>query len=242
MLGLCEVDEASVDRLRRHFPATFGVKPHVQAQGLTRWDLALAYNQEVWALSGRSTPITVSYQRQTYRAGYRTKFRHVSTDTEVAVYLAHWRSRLNDGRLARERCAEQLRQRIVREKVHVLLMGDFNDEPFDKALENLNATRDMHLARERPGMLFNPFWRHLGHEDRQDPTCGTYYHRNGDTTRWRTFDQILMSAGFLGNHGLIYDRTRVVRTLENPGSSNSRIRTYADHLPVAIDLVVKHPG
>lgn len=241
MLGLCEVDEASISLLRRHFPVSFEVRPYVHALERSRWDLALAYDKEVWGLRGRTIPITVGYQRHTYRAGCCTKFLHISTGTNVAVYLAHWRSRLHDGGLARERCGEQLRQRIGREKSHVLVMGDFNDEPFDKALENLNATRDMHLARERPGMLFNPFWRHLGHEDRHDPACGTYYHRNGDTTRWRTFDQILVSPEFLGEYGLLYDRTRIIGALEAPTNSNPGNRSRTEHFPVAIDLVVKQP-
>jgi endonuclease/exonuclease/phosphatase family metal-dependent hydrolase len=132
-----------------------------------------------------------------------------------------------------------LRQRIAKEKQHVLVMGDFNDEPFDSALEILNATRDMTIARERPGMLFNPFWRHLGHEDRDDVVCGTCFHRNGETTRWRTFDQILLSGEFLGEHGLIYDRTRIYRDPKEPTDSTPPRGKGSDHLPVVLDLVIK---
>lgn len=226
MLGLCEVDEASVRRLRPFLPKSFTLGSCVGRDDRIRWDLALAYDRDAWENRGGSTKIVARYKESAFKAGWRRVLRHRSTGVEVTIFLAHWRSRLHDGRLARERCGEELRRCIEREQRSIIVMGDFNDEPFDKALESLNTSRDIHLVRKNRTLLFNPFWRHLGHEDRHARRCGTYFHRNGDTTRWRTFDQIIISSDFLQDRGLCYEWAGPATQFEDVG----------DHVPVRLDL------
>jgi hypothetical protein len=85
----------------------------------------------------------------------------------------------------------------------VILMGDFNDEPFDESMVTLlPSTRDRTLARAG-GFLYNPFWRFLGEMvpyrigENFQGHGGTFFHRAGVETRWLTFDQILFSSAFV---------------------------------------------
>lgn len=228
MLGLCEVSDADLKRLRQFLPRSYTLRSCVRREDRLRWDLALAYDRDVWEHGGTGRRVIARYGTHSYKAGWRNPLRHRATGVDVAIYVAHWRSRLNDGALARERCGVELGRSAAREKCSVLLMGDFNDEPFDKALESLNTSRDIHLVRENQRLLFNPFWRHLGHEDRNAARCGTYFHRNGETTRWRTFDQIIISADFLRDRGLCYQWA-------GPAPRFDELR---DHVPVQLAL---HP-
>ena len=123
---------------------------------------------------------------------------------------------------------------------HVVLLGDFNDEPFDRSLaEQVLATRDRGRARRGGCLLYNPFWRCLGEREPHVPGtvprtyAGSYFHRRGASTQWRTFDQIIFSAPFLGDGGLRLDErhTAIVQTpplIEMLTRRDSRF----DHFPV----------
>lgn len=91
-----------------------------------------------------------------------------------------------------------------RAAIPVVVMGDFNDEMFDLSLELLGSTNDQKAVindlkvkgesnkdrfRSYIGsapLLFNPFWDFAGRG-------GSYYR----SPRWRCYDQVLMSRGFL---------------------------------------------
>ena len=88
----------------------------------------------------------------------------------------------------------------------LVIMGDFNDEPFDRSLELLEATPDLsqvtvplrgsgRTLRDRyvaynawTPRLWNGFWGLGGGQ------AGTYYR----SPRWRTYDQVVVSAGGAG--------------------------------------------
>lgn len=92
---------------------------------------------------------------------------------------------------------------LDRSRMPVVVLGDFNDEVFNDAVEALNSTPetdevtdDLNVRgrskRERfrtycasPYRLLNPFWSFAG-------SSGSYYR----SPRWRTYDQILLSRGF----------------------------------------------
>jgi hypothetical protein len=84
-------------------------------------------------------------------------------------------------------------------------MGDYNDEPFDASMDgHLLASRDRRLVQnDNDHLLYNPFWRLLGERDPHMSHAlsprfpGTCYYDKGDTTHWRTFDQIMVSAACL---------------------------------------------
>ncbi|MCX4244067.1 endonuclease/exonuclease/phosphatase family protein [Paraliomyxa miuraensis] len=226
VLGLCEVNDASLQSLRRFLPAGFDLHPCTGPVNGLHWDLALAFDSAAWKACGHARRIVARYGNHSYKAGWKRPLLHRSTGVEVAIYVAHWRSRLRDGALGRQRCGQELATSMEKEKRPIVVMGDFNDEPFDKALEGMNTSRDIHLVRDSCNLLFNPFWRHLGHEDRHTRRCGTYFHRNGETTRWRTFDQIIISAEFLQDRDLCYHWAGPAPNVHDAG----------DHIPVRLDI------
>ena len=145
----------------------------------------------------------------------------------------------------------------------IVVMGDFNDEMFDKSIELLGSTNDKKvvLAAEKvrgntkktrfqsymkhsPAM-YNPFWQHIG-------GVGSYYR----TPRWRFYDQIMMSKGlldssfkpfYLAGSGTIFNEG--VFQLEDGSSyqvtnrngkpipfDNKKKRGCSDHFPVVISV------
>lgn len=93
---------------------------------------------------------------------------------------------------------------LKRARAPVLVMGDFNDEVFDSSLQIMGATPDTDAVvddlklygrsnrdrfasyRDSAPYLLNPFWFYANNG-------GSYYR----SPRWRTYDQILMSRGFV---------------------------------------------
>jgi hypothetical protein len=90
----------------------------------------------------------------------------------------------------------------------VVVMGDFNDEMFDSSIELLGSTNDREAIlndlkvkgqskkkrfrsyTSSTPQMYNPFWSLAGRG-------GSYYR----SPRWRCYDQILLSRGFLEQNG-----------------------------------------
>ena len=151
--------------------------------------------------------------------------RHDSERTHIAAFLRHWME-------------EHLR---TIDMVNIVLIGDFNDEPFDEGLERyLCASRDRDKVHRNPTLLYNPFWRHLSSFEPAVPEYrvsdrGTYWHGNGKFSGWRTFDQLMVSSALLfGRYGWRLDEERT-RVLPIPGlrldAGNKAGRRAFDHLP-----------
>jgi hypothetical protein len=141
----------------------------------------------------------------------RIDFAASSDGSLFRVFVSHWPSQGQpENVLARATVASRLNDQVKEIdgqalNASIILLGDFNDEPFDKSLSwHLPATRDRNLAKKKNGLFYNPFWRRLGESEPHSfsplrkGAGGTYFHRSGTITQWRTFDQILFSAAFLG--------------------------------------------
>ncbi len=145
---------------------------------------------------------------------------------------------------------------------NVLLMGDFNDEPFDRSvLEALQATRDLDRMEEdvkipagknkpaaapyldRQAHVYNCMWPHLGRADE-----GSYYF-GGATNTFNLLDQIIVSRGLLyGLQGLKIDLPSVEIFRAPPMSGNAKkrpmafdretLKGYSDHFPVQCRLAL----
>lgn len=81
----------------------------------------------------------------------------------------------------------------------VILMGDFNDDPYDASIINgLNAVRSRNavLNREQDGpyRLYNASWKFFG-----QPDVGTLYYNQEWV--WNIFDQCIVSRGLLKSDG-----------------------------------------
>lgn len=131
----------------------------------------------------------------------------------IHLFVSHWSSRRyrQQGAPERNKFGSDLRGAIDElnsdyggKPAYSILMGDYNDEPFDHPLAGqLRAVRNRVRIRRNPLLLYNPFWRHLGEAQPYVPGksdesyVGTNYYGPDTHTQWRTFDQIIFSAPFI---------------------------------------------
>ena len=216
------------------------------AAGRSRFDTCIAYRADAVQIVDNSDLVLKSGGRTTRIGQY---FQLVVRDEPKPFHIvvSHWPSRLSLHENAPKRIelGVRLRDKVneifeMEQDAHVILLGDYNDEPFDVSIsESLQATRDRRFVLKKPHLLYNPFWRHLssyehaGSEDKlSDP--GTYFHGNGELTRWRTFDHMMFSSSLLaGNTGwrLNERETRVVNIQPYTEMVQARKHVF-DHLPI----------
>jgi hypothetical protein len=130
----------------------------------------------------------------------------------------------------------------------ILVMGDFNDEPFNRSIkEYLLGTRDRgRVTRSRSApRLWNPMWSLLS----GDPP-GTY--RYGST--WHMLDQFLISKGLSRTNATVRYSVGSASILVPPimvGPGGAPLRHgrpsrqssydsngYSDHFPITLDLIM----
>ncbi|MEM6300310.1 MAG: endonuclease/exonuclease/phosphatase family protein [Pseudomonadota bacterium] len=176
-------------------------------------------------------------------------------DSQLTVLVNHWPSRLTGEGASRRVSAAHYVKRLVagrtryqlrelwdaqsqkltlpgddalekRASSPVVVMGDFNDEPFNESVELLGSSNDWKVVhndlkvrgtsdrqRFRSYMaseprLYNPWWDELGER-------GSYYR----SPRWRYYDQILFSRGLLSAMSTVQfqrDSHRVLSADETP--------------------------
>lgn len=181
------------------------------------------------------------------KVAQQVDFLNLTDNSVFHVFLSHWPSRLwcEENGADRHYLGVRLRDAIEKLSIdqclaNVIVLGDFNDEPFDKSIsEQLMATRDRFLAAKRRYLLYNPFWRHMcvngiySHDCNQPGYGGTYYYKSDSKNRWRTFDQILISSAFLGNTNW-HLKESGIKVIDMPGYIDFMLNsdTIFDHMPV----------
>ena len=178
-----------------------------------QFDTGLLYRKENLLLT-YSTSLISSRGYRSFKLANRTDFLVPYTEKPFHVFVSHWPSRLWCERNGADRHSLGIRLRDEVEELNdfygspanIIILGDFNDEPFDSSLcDQLLAGRDRNLIRKKDKLLYNPFWRRLGEAMPQVPGIesrgfsGSCFHRSGMVTQWRTFDQIIFSSTFLGS-------------------------------------------
>lgn len=128
----------------------------------------------------------------------------------INVLVSHWPSQvLKNADDFREECSKGLRrfvESLIHEKHQVILMGDYNDEPYSHSLfKNIHAINDRALVISQPDFwLYNPYWKTLVARmpftvNEQQHDFGTCYSKSGNRNNWSTFDQIIFSGHFLSS-------------------------------------------
>jgi hypothetical protein len=180
--------------------------------GRTKFDICFLYRREKLSLNG-SRLITSPKGNRIFKIAQQVDFIIPSSDKPLHIFISHWPSwkNCNENSADRHKLGQSLRNAVEdvgyehRILANAILLGDYNDEPFHASLaEHLMATRDRVSAKRKPYLFYNPFWRHLGFsklsssDNMNEGSGGSYYYKNGEITRWRTFDQIIFSSAFLG--------------------------------------------
>ncbi|HGW3728900.1 TPA: endonuclease/exonuclease/phosphatase family protein [Citrobacter freundii] len=246
VLCLCEVSKDDVLLIWEYLSLLgFSVYDGTIKDGRKKFDLCVFYKSNLLDFAN-SEIISKPYISNNIYAGQEIDFVIKETGEPITLYLVHWSSRLYDhedsakkhyvSAALRDAVFASIEQRKIK---NVIILGDFNEEPFNKSLTDiLCASRDINLVKKSPRLLYNPFWRHLVNgrmfpEHKEFEGCGTYYYKGDEIHRWRTFDQIIFSSSFVrdgdwflneANTEIFYDET-FIKFIYN---SKSKF----DHLPV----------
>jgi endonuclease/exonuclease/phosphatase family metal-dependent hydrolase len=196
------------------------------------------------------------------------QFEEVTSGRAFTVYVNHWTSRRTDtvggSRLeASEKLLELVRYGMGQAAdVAIVVLGDFNEEPFDAPMRNpLRPRGNWHedlIVRDRLALLdsdrradrpvlYNPCWRLMGElDDPRPPTAlsqaGTYYYElvQGDRVvrrGWYTFDQVLVNAEMLrGERPLFVEESLTVLRPSAACGKDGRPEGPSDHFPLWFKL------
>ena len=196
-----------------------------------------------------SDPVAIIVKKgdRTLRIAQRLDIVVNRSDKPLHIFVSHWSSRLHLAEDAPDRALLGLRLRDAVDGIYaqyqpqvvpnIILMGDYNDEPFSKSLtDHLRATRDRALSIRKIDLLYNPFWQHLGAPCKpigRDRPGGTYFHAGGEITKWRLFDQFIVSSSFLESGDWILDEnlTRIIEAPEYIQLLWDRTERF-DHAPI----------
>ena len=239
LLGLCEVENrAVVERLMAEIGRADYRLAHVEAPDIRGIDCSLIYSADVFDdPSAKDIAGHLVHFRFPTRDIFQVRLTLRATGAELNVFVNHWPSR-RQGQFQSEphrmtvgeRCGQLVDQvlKVDRETYatipdtaagmatlaaqwnrNVLLMGDFNDDPFGRSITDyLLASKDLDKVEEelKPGaqrqtptikaylerepVLFNLSWPFLG-----QPDIGTIFFSGDSANTMNVFDQFMVSKG-----------------------------------------------
>lgn len=148
---------------------------------------------------------------------------------------------------------QELNQEIIKteeefETNRTIVIGDFNQNPFDEEmihLNSLNAVMDPDIAsqisceREEQSFkyFYNPMWSIYG---RTKPPFGTYFYRESEYVRyyWHVIDQVLLRPDLIPSLGNIPPKIVTEVGGKSILKSNGRPdkNRFSDHLPILMEL------
>jgi hypothetical protein len=248
VLGLGEVSTDDLDQILSGVgDPTLAKVDATDRRKRLKFDTAIIYDLTKLELLRQPLSLTENLNGDTLKLGIVASFMIASANEVVQVVTSHWPSRRTLGPLEskrseygtwlRTRCQSL---RATEASPYIVLMGDYNDDPFSPSLaEHLFATRDRTLAARDTNYFYNPFWRCLGESqpatfpETDVGVCGTHYHPYGKHTEWVTFDQIIFSSAFLIEGPLVLNEkyTGIVSTPDLTKALRQRTQRI-DHFPV----------
>ncbi|WP_278400435.1 endonuclease/exonuclease/phosphatase family protein [Hafnia paralvei] len=248
ILCLGEVSPDDIIKLNELFKGTdYLIYDGAFNEGRIKHDISVIFNKNKFQLIDARS-ITEQTYLGSIRAGQELQIRHINTGQDFYIYVTHWPSRnhdCSDGMPKRYELGKTLRDAITRcSKVkggeYFILIGDFNDEPFDHSITyGLGSSRDRDMVIKKDTLLYNPFWRHMGSKicfpelGHNESPAGTCFYKAGSISKWTTFDQIIFSSPFLkGDKWMLReDSVKVISDVELLALIKSSSTNF-DHFPV----------
>lgn len=254
VIGVSEVENARVLQALVDQPdlKKKGMKfVHIEGPDTRGVDCALLYNPRLFfPEKSFLKPYVFEPEDTTYKTrGFLTVQGKMAGDP-VTFIVCHWPSRFA-GSYHRELAGRQVK--VLKDSIlnadpemKVIVMGDMNDDPFDKSMaQELSAKR--YLDEVGDGDMYNPWWEMLVGKGQ-----GTLLYDG----KWNLFDQIVLSPNLINK-----DKKRDFSTLkffknevflrdylfqtEGKYKGNMKRTTaggvwlngYSDHLPVVVYLL-----
>ncbi|MCG8448150.1 MAG: hypothetical protein MI725_01045 [Pirellulales bacterium] len=255
LLGVCEVENDTVLQLlldRVDLPdRDYQISHHMSpdARGI---DVSFVFDAKV--LNAHDMGHQMILKRRATRDLFWVEFEVIATNAVFIAVGNHWPSR-SAGRyesapfrmLAGETLSFTLsklfEQYDVGDKIPVIVMGDHNDEPCDRSMqEYLLGTRDSdRVLKAQNPMLLNLMWPLMAEDD-----PGTLRFKSD----WNMLDQFLVNKGMLRDDSLVQvipESTRIFRPslIKKPNGEPRRFgrpiksldeNGFSDHFPITVAL------
>lgn len=257
LLGVCEVENESLLNLlinRINLPGrNYGVVAHnsPDARGI---DVSFIVDLNTLQVVAADHQVVV--KRSATRDIFWVELTEPTTGATFVAIANHWPARsagLYESEPFRMLTGETLSfvlsnlftQSNLGNDLPVILMGDFNDEPFNRSMrEYLLGTRDDGLVRRSRSAprVFNLMWPLMDARN-----LGTY--RYG--SEWNMLDQFLVSKGMLRNNSAVRVRRDTVeifrpdnicgtggspRRFGRPSNNSLDNGGFSDHFPITLTL------
>lgn len=250
-LAICEVSSVDVITLREQLSIyDIEILDLTNTVGRTRFDIAVVYKSQKIKVRHIKT-LSKVITDNTIKAAQEVEITNIDDQELIYVYLCHWASRLNgDGERRRTSAADIVKNschEYLNNDKHVIIMGDFNDNPYDIALiKYLNASYCLDTVRKYPNEYFyNPFWRTLVSESKHSHAsintttyrAGTHKHKQFNGTLWHSYDQMLFSGQFIINNywHLNEFATKIVAS-QQILNDYTDVNKFIDHLPIICEI------
>ncbi len=250
LIGLIEIENANViqDLINNELLAkgNYGIV-HKDSPDKRGIDVALIYRKdEFQVIEFEAINIFYDFEPQTTTRDILYVKGKLKNGEIIHVFENHWSSR-RDG----EETSEPKRMhtaKILREKVDaifkkdkkakIIIMGDFNDEPSNKSLNEILMASGQKNSQNSNQLYNLMFDKHLlGY--------GTYYYKAG----WNMLDNLIVSVALLDSPGkyqlsfdggqifstrwMMYDNVKTGELTPNRSYSGPKYHGgYSDHLPV----------
>ncbi len=253
LLGVCEVESKAVLEkllLKIDIPQRDYAIVHSDTGDKRGIDVAFIYDLKLFRKPYKSHVFNhVVLKRNATRDILQVNFKtRGSQPLDFVVIGNHWPSKLG-GDLASEPyrmiAAETLSYWLERipgkfgKEVPVVVMGDFNDEPFNRSITDyalaLKDSSKVRSRRARRPLLFNLMW------EIQEDGVGSHYY-----DEWSMLDQMMVNRALLESSGgltLVPNSCGIYRAEDmlkrgkprrfgRPSSKSFDIAGYSDHLPI----------
>lgn len=246
-IALGEISDSDFNYLNEKISKTgLTLKSGVTSAGRAKYDTCYIYNPDTFTFINIED-ISDKSSGRTLKVAQRINLVENHSGRPIVILASHWPSRLNMGEQHPNRDVLGIRLRDAARGIkladnsspHIILLGDYNDEPFSRSLsDQLMASRDRAHVKRKENLFYNPFWSYLGWREKDEShPLGSYYWTNGLTTRWLTLDQIIFSASFISGDdwklsdsgGALVDYPELTALVQNRKSK-------FDHIPVCATI------
>ena len=256
LLGLAEVENARVVEDLLAMPEISGHKykvVHEESPDMRGIDVAFAYDPKIFKYEAHEAREIYFPTEPEYTSRKILQIEGQVAGEKLFLFVNHWPSRYG-GQLESESrrltVAAELRKMIDAiiaddSDANIILMGDFNDDPFNKSLMSVIGAWGDPAKVDEDG-FFNPMFS-LHNPENQ----GTLTYQG----KWNLFDQIIVSEDLLDNEGKLLYKDQSARIISEGlnvgfgrGASNPRRAIFrgefdeegfSDHFPVCVSIEVK---
>lgn len=253
ILGVCEVENESVlKKLVNKIisPQRKYKVAHENTKDGRGIDVAFIYDSKKFVLKRQFSQWIL--KRNATRDIFQVNLKIKNSEVEMVCVGNHWPARIGGVyetepyRIIAAETLSYFHQRIAEEmgkNTPILVMGDFNDEPFNRSVTNyaLSTNNSNKLKRARNPKLLNLMWSLLARGD------ATYYYNQG-----KILDQFMISKGFLFNKSKLSVKENSVK-IEKFSEMSKRGKPqrfgrpskkynkngFSDHYPISLVIVKK---